>query len=365
MKIYAIVPIKHESTRVPGKNYRLMNNKPLFHYVLETLSRCPSISRIYVDTNSPIVKEGVKQFFPNIVIYDRPKNLWSGDTSTNTLLMNIIDDLNLDADFYLQTHVTNPLLTSETVENAIKSFLSNSEKSDSLFSVKRLQTRLYDKEGKDMNHNRFNLIPTQDLHPIYEENSCIYLFSKSSLFTYKSRISKNAMMYEMSDLESQDIDYEDDFILAEQLIKLKKSRPSNDVIFGKNVQVINPVNLYGCTLEDNVFVGPFVEIQKGVTIGENTRISSHSFICDGVKIGADCFIGHGVVFINDKFDKPMEDWLKRETIVGYNVRIGSNATILPVKIGNNAIIGAGAVVTKDVPNNCVVVGNPARCLNEK
>jgi len=126
------------------------------------------------------------------------------------------------------------------------------------------------------------------------------------------------------------------------------------------VTVVEPTNIYGCTLKEKVFIGPFVEIQSNVEIGKRTRISSHSFICSDVEIGDDCFIAHGVMFINDKFDAPLENWKSRGTVVGNNVRIGSNATILPVEIGDNAIIGAGAVVTKDVPPNTVVYGNPAK-----
>ena len=121
-----------------------------------------------------------------------------------------------------------------------------------------------------------------------------------------------------------------------------------EVKFGKNCKIIDPVNLYECELGDNVFVGPFVEITKGVKIGDNTRISSHSFICEFVTIGKDCFIAHGVMFTNDLFKdgKIINDpkrWHK--TDIADNVIIGSNATILPVKISSNIVIGAGAVVT--------------------
>ena len=132
-----------------------------------------------------------------------------------------------------------------------------------------------------------------------------------------------------------------------------------NVKVGNEVTISHYTNLYGCFLEDRVFVGPFVEIQERVSIGKRTRISSHTFICSNVKIGDDCFIGHGVMFVNDKFTESRENWIERPTTVGNNVRIGSNATILPVTIGDNAIIGAGAVVTKDVPANAIVKGNPA------
>ena len=134
---------------------------------------------------------------------------------------------------------------------------------------------------------------------------------------------------------------------------------------GKNVEIVEPVNIYGCVIEDNCFIGPFVEIQKNVRIGKNTRIQSHSFVCEGVEISNNCFISHGTTFTNDKFDSPdIKSWILRKTIVGSNVRIGSNSTILPVKIGNNSIIGAGAVVTKNVPDNCTVAGNPAKIINK-
>ncbi len=127
--------------------------------------------------------------------------------------------------------------------------------------------------------------------------------------------------------------------------------------------IISPTNIYGTRIREDVFVGPFVEIQKNCTIGSKTRISSHSFICENVHIGENCFIGHGVMFTNDKFTEGPPNVRPAEyskTILGDNVRIGSNATILPVSIGNNAIIGAGAVVTRDVEPNSTVVGNPAR-----
>lgn len=139
------------------------------------------------------------------------------------------------------------------------------------------------------------------------------------------------------------------------------------VNFGDSVTVVNPVNLYGCSIGSKVFVGPFVEIQKNVNIGERTKIQSHSFICELVDIGKDCFIGHGVMFINDIFvnggpargDKSL--W--KRTKIGDNVSIGSNATILPVTICNNVVVGAGSVVTKDITKSGIYAGNPARRIN--
>src|SRR5512139_329981 len=142
----------------------------------------------------------------------------------------------------------------------------------------------------------------------------------------------------------------------------------NNVEFGINVKVIEPVNLYGCRIGDNSFIGPFVEIQKNVQIGKNCRIQSHNFICELVTIGNDCFVGHGVMFINDdwKTGRPARGnrALWKETKVGNNVFIGSNATILPVKICDDVVIGAGSVVTKDIAQPGFYAGNPAKKLRD-
>jgi acetyltransferase-like isoleucine patch superfamily enzyme len=137
-----------------------------------------------------------------------------------------------------------------------------------------------------------------------------------------------------------------------------------DVVFGKNVTIIEPVNLYGCEINDDVFIGPFVEVQKDVFIGKGTKIQSHSFVCELVTIGSDCFVGHGVMFINDLFSEggPANGnkSLWEKTHIGNRVSIGSNSTIFPVKICDNVVIGAGSVVTKDIINPGVYFGNPAK-----
>jgi acetyltransferase-like isoleucine patch superfamily enzyme len=141
-----------------------------------------------------------------------------------------------------------------------------------------------------------------------------------------------------------------------------------DVEFGENVTIIEPANVYGCTLGDDVLIGPFVEIQRGAKIGKRTRIQSHSFVCELVEIGDDCFVAHGVVFINDLFQIGGPAWGKehlwKETKVGNNVSIGSNATILPVSICDNVVIGAGAVVTRDITEPGIYAGNPAKFLRK-
>ena len=148
----------------------------------------------------------------------------------------------------------------------------------------------------------------------------------------------------------------------------KKSIGIRNVNFGENVTVVEPVNLYECQIGDNSFIGPFTEIQKNVTIGKNCRVQSHAFICELVTIGDNCFISHGVMFINDTFasggpaggDKSR--W--KETRVGNDVSIGTNATILPVNITNGVVIGAGSVVTKDITEPGIYAGNPAKKIRD-
>lgn len=146
--------------------------------------------------------------------------------------------------------------------------------------------------------------------------------------------------------------------------QLFESRIKEDVSFGEGVKVVTPVNLYGCSIGDHCFIGPFVEIQKDVTIGNRTKVQSHAFICELVTIGEDCFIGHGVMFINDVFSSggpargDKSKW--KSTSIGNEVSIGSNATILPVTICDHVVIGAGAVVTKDITEPGIYAGNPAK-----
>ena len=145
-----------------------------------------------------------------------------------------------------------------------------------------------------------------------------------------------------------------------------ESHIREDVVFGEGVKVVQPVNLYGCAIGDGSFIGPFVEIQNDVKIGSRCKVQSHTFICEGVSVGDDCFIGHGVMFINDLFqtggpaggDKSL--WKK--TFIGNQVSIGSNATILAVTIGDRVVIGAGAVVTRNISKPGIYAGNPARLL---
>lgn len=217
MKFCALVPMRHHSQRVPGKNYRLLAGKPLFHHILETLLAVPEISEIVVDTDSELVIDGLREHFPTVKIIRRPEHLRADDISMNEILL--YDTTQVEAEFYLQTHSTNPLLKAETVSRAIGAFQANYPSKDSLFSVTRLQTRLYDQYGRAINHDPAVLIQTQDLPPIYEENSCLYIFTRQNLLQRHHRISETPLMLEIDPDEAWDIDEELDFAICDFLMK--------------------------------------------------------------------------------------------------------------------------------------------------
>ena len=166
MKLAALVPMRHHSQRVPGKNYRPLAGKPLFHHIIETLLAVPEIDIVLVDTDSEPVMDSVRRFFPTVKLLQRPEHLRADDVPMNDILLH--DTAQVDADFYLQTHSTNPLLKAETISRGVKAFFDEYPKYDSLFSVTRWQTRLYFQDGRAINHNPLELIQTQDLPPVYE-----------------------------------------------------------------------------------------------------------------------------------------------------------------------------------------------------
>lgn len=217
--LVALVPMRHHSQRVPGKNYRLLAGKPLFHHILETLLAVPEISRVVVDTDSEPVMDGLRRHFPQVVIIDRPESLRADDVPMNDILLH--DTARVQADFYLQTHSTNPLLRPETISRAIKKFLAEYPKKDSLFSVTRWQTRLYDQYGAAINHDPSVLLQTQDLPPVYEENSCLYLFTRQNLLERHHRIGAKPILFEIDPAEAWDIDEELDFEITDFLMRRK------------------------------------------------------------------------------------------------------------------------------------------------
>jgi CMP-N-acetylneuraminic acid synthetase len=214
--LVALVPMRHHSQRVPGKNYRILAGKPLFHHIIETLLAVPEISQIVVDTDSGPVMDGLRADFPQVKIIHRPENLQADGVPMNDIL--IYDTDQIQSDFYLQTHSTNPLLKPETVSRAIQSLLPNYPAYDSLFSVTRLQTRLYDQQGRAVNHDPSVLIQTQDLPPVYEENSCLYLFTRENLLKRHHRIGEKPLMFEIDAQEAWDIDEELDFAICNFLL---------------------------------------------------------------------------------------------------------------------------------------------------
>ena len=217
MKLAALVPMRHHSQRVPGKNYRPLAGKPLFHHIIEALLAVPEIETVMVDTDSEPVMDGVRRFFPTVKLIQRPEHLRADDVPMNDILLH--DIAQVDADFYLQTHSTNPLLQADTISRGIRDFFADYPKYDSLFSVTRLQTLLYFKDGRAINHDPTVLIQTQDLPPVYEENSCLYLFTRENLIKRHHRIGVKPFMFEIDKAEAWDIDEELDFEITDFLMK--------------------------------------------------------------------------------------------------------------------------------------------------
>jgi CMP-N-acetylneuraminic acid synthetase len=214
--IAALVPMRHHSQRVPGKNFRPLAGKPLFHHIIGSLLACPEISQVVVDTDSPPIMEGLQQHFPMVRILERPEELRGDAVSMNEIL--IYDTSQVEADYYLQTHTTNPLLHPSTISRAIQTLMANIPEYDSLFSVTRLQVRLWDHLGRAINHNPAILLQTQDLPPIFEENSCIYIFTQRNLINRLNRLGERPYMFEMDAAEAWDIDDELDFAITEFLM---------------------------------------------------------------------------------------------------------------------------------------------------
>lgn len=224
MRIAAIVPMRHESERVPGKNYRILGDKPLYHHIVGTLLTCTLIDKVVIDTDSQFIMSDAASRFPEVKILHRPPHLRDGAISMNDVLLNDIEQI--DSDLYVQTHSTNPLLRTETISGAIAGYLNNKDDYDSLFSVTRMRARLWDNKGMAINHNPAILLRTQDLRPIYIENSCLYIFSKDVFKNRRNRIGKRPLMWEIDQIEAWDIDEESDFQITEFLYKRKLLKDS-------------------------------------------------------------------------------------------------------------------------------------------
>lgn len=219
LSITALVPMRHTSERVPGKNYRLIGGKPLYAHILATLLKVPEINRVAVDTDSEIIREGLARDFPQVIYLERPAHLRAGSIPMNEILMH--DTAQLPSDLYLQTHSTNPLIKAETFSRAIQTLLAVYPAQDSLFGVTRLQARLWDSLVRPINHNPAILLRTQDLPPVFMENSCMYLFNRETLAQRRNRLGERPLMFEIEPGEAWDIDEESTFRIVEQLMSPK------------------------------------------------------------------------------------------------------------------------------------------------
>lgn len=219
-RLVALLPMRHESVRVPGKNYRPFAGRPLYHHILEALLACPRIERVVIDTDSALLRDDAAAHFPGVTVLERPAHLRADTVPMNDVLLNATAQI--EADFYLQTHSTNPLLRAATIDRAVGQFLDLYPIYDSLFSVTRLQTRLWDQLARPINHNAAILLRTQDLPPTYEENSCLYVFTGDTLRRRHNRIGERPLMFEIDRLEAVDIDEELDFRVAEFLYRARQ-----------------------------------------------------------------------------------------------------------------------------------------------
>lgn len=226
-KIVALLPMKANSERVKGKNFRDFCGKPLFRWILDTLLELPEIDNVIINTDARhILAENGLTDDKRVIIRDRKPEICGDLVSMNKILAD--DIANVDADIYLMTHVTNPLISAKTIRQTINDFQTaqETEKADSLFTVNKIQTRFYREDASAVNHDPDNLVRTQDLEPWYEENSNLYIFTQESFAKTNARIGKQPMMHTMSKLESIDIDEPEDWdmavIAAQYLIQQEK-----------------------------------------------------------------------------------------------------------------------------------------------
>lgn len=208
-RIAAFVPMRHASERVEGKNYRPLGGRPLYHHIVGSLLACDQIDEVVIDTDSPLITADAAAKFPSVRVLPRPDHLLGGEVPMNDVLLNDIDQV--VADYYVQTHSTNPLLRPETIRRALDAFLAACDEYDSLFTVTPLQTRLWTPDGEAINHDPAVLLRTQDLPPVMEENSCLYVFDADTLRKRGNRIGERPLLYPTDREEAWDIDEEIDW----------------------------------------------------------------------------------------------------------------------------------------------------------
>jgi CMP-N-acetylneuraminic acid synthetase len=221
-RITAIVPMRHWSRRVSGKNYRRLGGKSLYIHVVEALLRADSVDRVVLDTDSePILEEAATLFGDSLVLLRRPEHLRDEFLNANDILQSTISQL--EGEVFLQTHSTNPLLRAETIDAAYAAFRQAWPAADSLFAVTPIHRRLWTRDGQAINHNPDELIRTQDLAPIYEENSCMYFFIRDTFFRRRHRLGDRPMTFPMDPDEALDIDTELDWTIVEAVYQATRS----------------------------------------------------------------------------------------------------------------------------------------------
>lgn len=219
--IAAFVPMRHSSERVAGKNYRPLGGRPLFHHIVGTLLDCHLIDQVVIDTDSDLIAQDAAASFPSVRVVIRPEEIRGGDVPMNAVLLHDVTEV--EANLYVQTHSTNPLLRTATVTAALERFLAERDRYDSLFTVTPLHTRLWTADGQAINHDPNVLLRTQDLPPVMEENSCLYVFTAEILRRRGNRIGERPLLYPLDSSEAWDIDEEIDWTVVEALYAARES----------------------------------------------------------------------------------------------------------------------------------------------
>ena len=220
-KVIVLLPIKKESKRVPKKNFRMLEGKPLYRWILDTLLTCSRVERICIDTDSDELISTLKRDYPFVKTILRPESIRGGAIPMNRII-DFDMSQNPEQEHFFQTHTTNPLLSAKTIDEAIEAYFSSLDEYDSMFSVNRIQARTYWGNGVPINHRLNELKQTQDLDPVYEENSNFFIFSRDSFQKSNSRLGIKPKLFETPRAESFEIDEEEDFELIEQLIRGRK-----------------------------------------------------------------------------------------------------------------------------------------------
>lgn len=220
--VAAVVPMRHSSERVPGKNYRPLGGVPLYHHVVRALLAAETFDTVVIDTDSDLIIDDAARHFPGVTVLRRPEHLRAGEIPMNDVLANTVRQLDTDA--VLQTHSTNPFLSAATIASAVRRYQVRPRGCDSVFGVTRLQARLWSADGVPINHDPTVLLRTQDLAPVYLENSCFYVFGRQQLLDTGNRIGSCPILVEVPPGEAIDIDEESDFALAEAIVAAGQAR---------------------------------------------------------------------------------------------------------------------------------------------